>query len=293
MQMNGIVGYLLTPCDASGQVDHPLLARHVERLVSLGVHGLAPLGSVGCLPYLSDGEREAVIRTTVAAAAGRVPVLAGVSSLSTAQTVRHARFAQAAGASAIQVLPSTYWTLTEAEIFDYYRQVAEAVSIPVMVYNNPFTTGLDLPVPFLRRLTELPNVSLIKEASPDETKIARLREACPDHVGIFVGLNRMARRGFEDGAAGWCTAAPNVCASFILDFHRCVAAGDFVGAAQWFDRQSDLLNFLMDHGLPRTVTAGLELCGVPAGHLRAPLSALAPALREAMRGILETMEITQ
>lgn len=291
MQMNGIVGYLLTPCDASGQVDHALLARHVERLVNLGVHGLAPLGSVGCLPYLGDEERDAVIRTTVAAAAGRVPVLAGVSSLSTAQTVRHARFAQEAGASAIQVLPSTYWTLTEAEIFAYYRQVAEAVSIPVMVYNNPFTTGLDLPVDFLRRLTALPNVSLIKEASPDETKIARLRDACPDHVGIFVGLNRMARKGFQDGAAGWCTAAPNVCASFILHFHRCIACGDVAGAERWFARQSQLLNFLMDHGLPRTVAAGLELCGVPAGQLRAPLSPLTPALHAAMKDILETMEI--
>lgn len=291
MQMNGIVGYLLTPCDASGQVDHALLARHVERLVNLGVHGLAPLGSVGCLPYLGDEERDAVIGTTVAAAAGRVPVLAGVSSLGTAQTVRHARFAQEAGASAIQVLPSTYWTLTEAEIFEYYRQVAEAVSIPVMVYNNPFTTGLDLPVDFLRRLTALPNVSLIKEASPDETKIARLRDACPDHVGIFVGLNRMAQRGFQDGAAGWCTAAPNVCASFILNFHRCMAAGDVAGARRWFERQSELLNFLMDHGLPRTVTAGLELCGEPAGRLRAPLSPLTPALHTAMKDILETMEI--
>lgn len=291
MQMNGIVGYLLTPCDVSGQVDHPLLAQHVERLVNLGVHGLCPLGSVGCLPYLGDDERQAVIRTTVTAAAGRVPVLAGVSSLSTAQTVRHARFAQEAGATAIQVLPSTYWTLTEAEIYAYYRQVAEAVSIPVMVYNNPFTTGLDLPVPFLRKLTELPNVSLIKEASPDETKIARLRDACPDHVGIFVGLNRMAKKGFQDGAVGWCTAAPNVCASFILNFHRCMASGDLAGAERWFARQSALLNFLMDHGLPRTITAGLELCGVSPGHLRAPLSPLTPALNEAMRDILETMEI--
>ncbi|WP_028602197.1 dihydrodipicolinate synthase family protein [Ottowia thiooxydans] len=291
MQMNGIVGYLLTPCDARGQVDHSLLAQHVERLINLGVHGLCPLGSVGCLPYLGDEERDAVIRTTVAAAAGRVPVLAGVSSLSTAHTVRHARFAQEAGAAAIQVLPSTYWKLTEAEIFEYYRQIAESVSIPVMVYNNPFTTGLDLSVSFLSKLTELPNISLIKEASPDETKISRLREACPDHVSIFIGLNRMAKQGFQDGAAGWCTAAPNVCAPFILNFHRCVASGDWAGAEHWFSRQSELLNFLMDHGLPRTVTAGLELSGVAAGHLRAPLSPLTPALNDAMRDILKTMEI--
>lgn len=291
MHMQGIIGYLLTPCDAQGQVDHLLLARHTERLVAAGVHGVAPLGSVGCLPYLTDEECDAVIRTTVASAAGRVPVLAGVSGLSTAQTVRRARNAQQAGVTAIQVLPSTYWALTEEELFAYYREVAEAVSIPLMVYNNPFTTGVDMPVAFLRRLVALPNITLIKEASPDATKIARLREACPAHVGIYIGLNRMAQHGFRDGAAGWCTSAPNVCASFILHLHRCAVAGDEAGAAEWFERQRELLNFLMDHGLPRTVAAAMELCGVPSGHLRAPLLPLDPALSGALRDILATMEI--
>ena len=89
MHLKGIIGYLLTPCDESGGVDHALLEAHVERLIGEGVHALAPLGSVGCLPYLDDGEREAVIDTVIGAARGRVPVLAGVSSLSTASTVRN------------------------------------------------------------------------------------------------------------------------------------------------------------------------------------------------------------
>ena len=76
------------------------------------------------------------------------------------------------------MLPSTYWKLTEAEIHDYYRAVCDAISLPVMVYNNPFTTGMDLPVPFLAKLAALPNVTMIKESSPDEGKIARLRQAC-------------------------------------------------------------------------------------------------------------------
>lgn len=174
--MKGIIAYLLTPCDARGEVDHALLARHAERLIGQGVHGLAPLGSVGCLPYLDDGERDAVVRTVIDTAAGRVPVVAGVSSLTTAGTVRHARYAEQVGATAIQVLPSTYWKLTEDELFAYYRAVCEAVSIPVMAYNNPFTTGMDLPVAFLRRLADLPNITMLKEASPDATKIGRLRE---------------------------------------------------------------------------------------------------------------------
>ncbi|WP_454004425.1 dihydrodipicolinate synthase family protein [Alcaligenes sp. Marseille-Q7550] len=293
MRITGIVGYLLTPCDGQGRVDHGLLARHVEHLISEGVHGVAPLGSVGCLPYLTDDERDAVVRSTVAAVAGRVPVLAGVSSLSTAQTIRHARYAEQAGASAIQVLPSTYWSLTEEEIFTYYRRVAEAVSIPVMIYNNPFTTGLDMPVPFLSRLTQIPNVTLIKEASPNPQKFAQLRRVCPEHVQIYVGLNRMALQGLCEGAAGWCTAAPNLCASHVLNLYRCALAGDAVQATQWFERQSELLNFLMDHGLPRTVAAGLDMRGIPCGHLRAPLAPLEPGLREVLNRILKKMEIVQ
>jgi len=289
--LKGIIAYLLTPCDARGEVDHALLARHAERLIGQGVHGLAPLGSVGCLPYLDDGERDAVVRTVIDTAAGRVPVVAGVSSLTTAGTVRHARYAEQVGATAIQVLPSTYWKLTEDELFAYYRAVCEAVSIPVMAYNNPFTTGMDLPVAFLRRLADLPNITMLKEASPDATKIGRLRDACGDRLSIYVGLNSMALRGFSDGAAGWCTSAPNVCASMMLGFHRCVAAGDMAGAESWFGKQAELLDFLMDHGLPRTITAGLELLGMPAGHLRAPLAPLDAARREQLRSIITKMGI--
>lgn len=293
MRLKGIIGYLLTPCDDSGAVDHGMLERHVERLIGDGVHALAPLGSVGCLPYLDDAEREAVIRTAVAAAAGRVPVLAGVSSLGTASTARHARYAERAGAAAVQVLPSTYWKLTEAEILAYYREVCQAVSIPVMVYNNPFTTGIDLPVPFLASLAELPNVTMIKESSPDPSKIARLREACGDRAAVYIGLNCMARTGFADGAAGWCTASPNVSPQFALNLYRCAVAGDTAGADDWFGRQIDLLNFLMDHGLPRTVAAGLRLRGFDSGRLRAPLAPLAADLEHRLLGILRKMEIVE
>nr|WP_315528940.1 dihydrodipicolinate synthase family protein [uncultured Achromobacter sp.] len=293
MHLKGIIGYLLTPCDDGGRVDHALLAMHAQRLISEGVHALAPLGSVGCLPYLADHEREDVIRTVVGVANGRLPVLAGVSSLTTASTIRHAQYAERAGASAIQVLPSTYWKLTEPEIYAYYREVCEAVSLPVMVYNNPFTTGIDLSVPFLARLAELPSVTMIKESSPDATKIARLREACPDKTAIYIGLNSMALQGFADGAAGWCTASPNVSAQFALNLYRCAMSGDSEGAQAWFAKQIDLLDFLIEHGLPRSVSAGMQLQGVSPGRLRAPLSALGVEHEPALLGILKSMEIVK
>lgn len=293
MTIQGIVGYLLTPCHADGAVDEALLARHVDRLIDSGVHGVAPLGSVGCLPYLTDDERDHVVRTVVTQTAGRVPVLVGISSLSTAQTIRHAKFAQASGAAAVQLLPSTYWQLTEDELYQYFKQVAEAISIPIMAYNNPFTTGWDMSVPLLQRLTSLPNITMVKEASPDRSKIAALRRVCREEVGIFVGLAKMAQSGFADGAKGWCTAAPNVCPEHVLKFYECVAAGDAVGAARWFERQERLLNQLMEFGLPRAVAAGMEIRGAPAGHLRLPLMPLGGEGRQALSTTIQNMEIDQ
>ncbi len=292
MQLNGIIGYLLSPCDTQGEIDHRLLAQHIEYLVQAGVHGLAPLGSVGCLPYLNDDERVAVLDTTVAVSAGRVPVLAGVSSMSTAQTLRHARLAEAAGVDAIQVLPSTYWKLTEDETFAYYRQVSDAVSLPIMVYNNPFVTGLDMSVALLQRLTALPNIRLIKEASPEPGKIARLCEACGPDVKVFAGVSSMALQGLRDGAAGWATAAPNVCAPAILDFYRRLRTGDLDGAAAQFERQTPLLDYLLAHGLPRTISAAMTLLGRDPGHLRAPLAPLEAGRRQILHTLLKTLEMT-
>lgn len=132
---------------------------------------------------------------------------------------------------------------------------------------------------------------MIKESSPDPTKIARLRAACSDKTAVYIGLNCMARTGFAEGAAGWCTASANVSASYALNLYRCATAEDNRGADEWFGRQVDLLNFLMDHGLPRTVAAGLQLRGFDSGYLRAPLAPLNAAAEQRLYEILKKMEI--
>ena len=197
-------------------------------MIGAGVHALAPLGSTGCLPYLDDAEREAVVETVVGAAAGRLPVLAGVSSLGTASTVRHARHAERAGAAAVQVLPSTYWKLTEAEIHDYYRGLrrdlapGDGLQQPVHHRHGPARAVPGEAGRAAQRHHD-------QESSPDEGKIARLRQACPDKTAVYIGLNRMARGGFAAGAAGWCTASANVAAAHAVNLYRCAMAGDRPG----------------------------------------------------------------
>lgn len=105
-------------------------------MVNAGVHGMAPLGSTGVLPYLSDEEREEVTEITLKTVSKKIPTLVGVSSLTTERTLHHAKFAEKAGADAIMIIPMSYWKLTEEEIFRHFQKISEAVSIPVMAYNN-------------------------------------------------------------------------------------------------------------------------------------------------------------
>lgn len=137
--LKGIIAYPITPFDSQENVDIQLFKKLTDKLVTSGAHAIAPLGSTGVLPYLNDEEKEAVVEATIEVVAGRVPVVAGVSNLTTERTIYHARFAEAAGAAAVMIIPMSYWKLTDDEIFAHYRSVAEAISIPIMAYNNPAT----------------------------------------------------------------------------------------------------------------------------------------------------------
>lgn len=120
----GVIAYPITPFDENEKIDIPLFKHLVERLITSGNHGIAPLGSTGVMPYLSDDEKEAVTEATIQQVKGRVPTLVGVSNLTTEKTIHHARFAEKAGADAVMIIPMSYWKLTDDEIVAHYDAVA-------------------------------------------------------------------------------------------------------------------------------------------------------------------------
>jgi 4-hydroxy-tetrahydrodipicolinate synthase len=286
---HGIIAYPITPLTGDGRVALDTLGALIDRLLAGGAHGIAPLGSAGILPYLSDGEREAVAEAAVAHVAGRVPTLVGVSALTTERAVRHARFAERAGASAVMLIPMSYWRLTEDEVFRHYQRVAGAISVPVMAYNNPATGGVDMRPEFLARLLTIPNVTMVKESTGDVGRMHRLAQLAGRDVAFFNGSNPLALAAFAAGARGWCTAAPNLIPRLTLDLYAAVTRGDFAAARTLYDRQMPLLEFLVAGGLPRTVAAGLSLQGFDPGPLRPPLQPLPDAERERLRGILSDL----
>jgi 4-hydroxy-tetrahydrodipicolinate synthase len=285
----GIVAYPITPLGADGAVDLRKLKALLDRLLNSGVHGIAPLGSAGIFPYLSDEEREAVTATTIEHVAGRVPTLIGVSALTTERAIHHAKFAERAGATAVMVIPMSYWKLTEDEVLAHYRGVAEAISVPIMAYNNPATSGVDMPPEFLVRLLQIPNVTMIKESSGDANRMRRLIELAGEDGAVFNGSNPLALAALTAGAKGWCTAAANLIPKLTLDLYVAVERGDLALAQAIYQRQMPLLEFIVLGGLPRTVAAGLDLLGFEPGPLRSPLRPLPAIQREQLGEILRNL----
>lgn len=270
----GVIAYPITPFDEQEKIDFPLFRTLVERLVASGAQGIAPLGSTGVFSYLNDEEKEQLIATTISQVGGRVPVLAGVSNMTTERTIHHAQFAERAGAAAVMIIPVSYWKLSDDEIFHHYERVAAAISIPIMAYNNPGTSGVDMSPALLKRLLQIPNVTMVKESSGDVQRMHYLRKELGEEVAFYNGSNPLALAAFTAGARGWCTAAPNLIPALNQGLYQAMRQQDLSTAYDLFYKQFQLLQFISAKGLPRTIKAGLQLQGIAAGKLRSPLQPL-------------------
>ncbi|KIO52560.1 dihydrodipicolinate synthase family protein [Flavobacterium hibernum] len=286
----GIIAYPITPFDKEEKVDIRLYKTLLERLIVSGSHAVAPLGSTGVMPYLTDEEKEAITEATLQQVNGRVPVLVGVSNLTTDKTIYHAKFAEKAGADAVMIIPMSYWKLTDDEIVGHYDAVAKQISVPIMAYNNPATGGVDMSPALLKRLLEIPNVTMIKESSGDVQRMHYLKRELGDDVAFFNGSNPLALAAFSAGATGWCTAAPNLIPELNIALYNAIQKNDLQEAQKVFYKQLNLLKFIVNKGLPRAIKAGLEIQGIEGGFLRSPLKPLKESEIHDFKLILEELE---
>lgn len=282
----GIISYPITPFHENDTINLPLFKDMVEKLVTSGSHGIASLGSAGVMPYLSDEEKEAVTEATIQQVNGRIPTLIGVSNLTTEKTIHHAQFAEKAGADAVMIIPMSYWKLTDDEIVAHYDAVAGKISIPIMAYNNPATGGVDMSPVLLKRLLEIPNVTMIKESTGDIQRMHYLRKELGEDVAFYNGSNPLALAAFSAGATGWCTAAPNLIPELNLKLYQAIQNNQLHEAQDIFYKQVELLKFIVAKGLPRAVKAGLDILGEESGYLRNPLKPLTEKETEELRNIL-------
>jgi len=284
--IHGIIGYTITPFSADGQrIDLNALGRSIDRLIASGVHAIAPLGSTGEGAYLSDAEWDEVSAFSLAKIARRVPTIVSVSDLTTAKAVRRARYAEANGADAVMVLPTSYWKLSEAEIVAHYAAIGDSIGVPIMLYNNPATSGTDMSMDLILRIIKrVANVTMVKESTGDIQRMHQLHRQ--SDVPLYNGCNPLALEAFAAGAKGWCTAAPNLIPQLNLDLYDAVLGNDLAKARDLFYRQLPLLEFILKGGLPATIKAGLRLTGLDVGDPRLPVFPLSETGIEQLQALL-------
>jgi 4-hydroxy-tetrahydrodipicolinate synthase len=200
---HGVFPYLVSPIDAAGHVREDVLAGLCDDLIKSGVHGLTPLGSTGEFAYLNPEQRTAVVRTTISAAKGRVPVVAGVVSTSTADAVAQARAYQALGANGILAILEAYFPLADAQVESYFRSIADAVDIPVVIYTNPQFQRSDLTLDVIARLASHPRIGYIKDASTNTGRLLSIINRCGDTIKVFSASAHIPAAVMLIGGVGW------------------------------------------------------------------------------------------
>src|SRR5262245_53803291 len=198
---HGVFPYLVSPVDPSGRVRTDVLSRLADDLIAAGVHGLTPLGSTGEFAYLDRTQRTVVVRATVEASAGRVPVVAGVASTATADAVEQAKACQHLGADGILAILEAYFPVKDAQVEAYFRAIADAVDIPVVLYTNPQFQRSDLTLDVIARLAEHPRIRYIKDASTNTGRLLSIMNRCG--LRVFSASAHIPAAVMLIGGVGW------------------------------------------------------------------------------------------
>jgi 4-hydroxy-tetrahydrodipicolinate synthase len=277
-QLGGVLTALATPFSADGGVDEPKLRALVDRSIEGGVHGVVACGSTGEFSALSSDERRLVVEIVVDQVAHRVPVIAQTGATSTAEAIRLSRHAQSAGADVIMTVAPYYEPLSVAETLTYLRAVAGSVDIPVMLYNLPVATGVDLDPATVGALArEVENIRYIKNTTVDLAQSAQLIHNYGDVISTFVGWDSLLLSALVEGAAGVMAGTANVVPAELVAVYDAVRAGNLDQAREAWARVYPLIDAMMAQPFIPAVKAGLAAVGFPVGTPREPVAGLEPA----------------
>jgi 4-hydroxy-tetrahydrodipicolinate synthase len=260
----------ITPFSEDGKtVNEDVLRLFVDWQIGNGVHGLIPVASTGEFLSLSDEERHRVAEIVVDQADKRVPVLIGCGAENSWDVVRYAREAQDMGADGVLVIPPFYSTPTEDELFQHYKTIGEAISIPLMLYNNPATSNVDMLPPLVARLSEIDNVSYIKESTMDPTRVRDIIRLSGGRISVFGGI--MGYESFINGAVGWTAVGCNLMPRQFSDMYRyCVEQRDLAAASQLYDTIKPVIDLVGQNRYVSATKQALTLMGLPVGPPRPP-----------------------
>ncbi len=244
-------------------------------LVRDGVHGVVLLGTVGENNSLTAEEKRTVLKGAVETVGGRVPLIAGVSELTTASAVAYARDAERIGVDGLMVLPAMVYVPTRAELEYHLRAVAQATSLPIMLYNNPPAYRVNIEIETLERLAELKNIVAIKESAPDPRRFTDLLNALGERYVLFAGLDDVVFEALTLGARGWVSGLTNAFPAESLALYEAIRADDLERARRIYRWFMPLLHLDSDPDLVQSIKLAEALMGRGSERVRPPRLPLA------------------
>ena len=267
----GMASALITPMTETG-VDYDALGRLIEFQISQGIHALVAVGTTGENATLEPEDQKEVIRFTVEKVAGRVPVIAGTGTNNTEHVLHNTRNACEVGADAVLVVTPYYNKATQNGLIEHFTKVADASTVPVILYNVPGRTGCNLLPKTVAKLAEHPNIVAIKEATGNMSQMVELMSLCGDKLDIYSGEDALTVPFIAMGAAGTISVLSNVATKQAVEMAEKALAGDFAGAAALQCKLLPLINALFSEVNPIPAKAACSAMGFGKNILRLPLT---------------------
>ena len=282
----GVCTALVTPF-IGGQVNYPMMEQLLKRQIDAGIPAVVIAGTTGEAPTLSDREKLMLFSRCKDYAGDAIRIICGTGSNDTLHATELSLAAQEAGADALLVVSPYYNKATPDGLFSHYMTIAHSVSIPVIAYNVPSRTGVDIPVSVYKRLSRIPNIVGVKEASTDITKILRIRLACGDDFHIWSGNDELAAAAISLGAKGLISVVSNVAPVQTLALTKSALDGDFDTASDLQGKLLPLIDVLFSEVNPIPVKTAMKIIGYDCGECRLPLCAMSTEKRKALEQILQ------
>jgi dihydrodipicolinate synthase/N-acetylneuraminate lyase len=287
---HGVIPAATTQFDERLAVDIPATRRVQDALVRDGVHGMIVIGTVGENNSLERDEKLAVIASAAEASAGRIPVIAGVSELTTPRACAFAEAAEKAGATGLMVLPAMVYVPAEHELEAHFRAVAASSSLPVMLYNNPPAYRVSIGARTLANLADVPNIVAVKESAPDPRRFTDLYNLCGDRYVLFAGLDDVALEGLVLGARGWVSGLTNVFPRESIALWDAVQRGDLATAVKIYRWFMPLLHLDAEHDLVQSIKLAEAVMGRGSERVRMPRMPLQGERRAEVIRLVEAAE---
>jgi 4-hydroxy-tetrahydrodipicolinate synthase len=283
---HGVFPYLVSPIDAAGNIRESVLAKLCDDLIASGVHGLTPLGSTGEFAYLDSAQRTAVVRTTIEAVRKRVPVVAGVVSTSTADAVAQAQAYQKLGADGILAILEAYFPLADAQVESYFRAIADAVDIPVVIYTNPQFQRSDLTLDVIARLAAHPRIGYIKDASTNTGRLLSVINRCGNDIKVFSASAHIPAAVMLIGGVGWMAGPACIIPRQSVELYNLCKRQRWEEAMELQRKLWRINEAFARFNLAACIKAGLAIQGYDVGDPVPPQAALTAEQRKAVEAAL-------